>query len=360
MKGSAGPFAAPALLVILAASCVLAPVAGCGPKGPGLKAPTGMPTEPVPLWSAVTPESSVVIHATPKPFLDVPLARLGLDLLMQSFTDISYLGYEDMVKELGFDPLFDLRELFVTNLASHLDENFVILLRYDEERDYVEPTVKLFSGMLKKTKAESVRRLEIKGRKAAEFNGGEYTVVQVDPFTAAVLRASAEDADAWIAQMSEPNDNRKRISGVLTRLAKDGGLGGREPALTLFWEHAAVASLFSSKKSVSKALDMTRMALQVAVDRDVFLVGQADYADEATAKKQAQEMETLCTKPKGALAFFADMMGQMCASLKVEQKGAQVSGSLMLPESLLETIYVTLKLMLDIGKSGGEGGPGLF
>jgi hypothetical protein len=360
MKGRAGAFPVPALFAVLVAAWLLAPVEGCGPRGPGLKAPTGMPTEPVPLWSAVTPESSVVIHAAPQPFLDVPLARLGLDLLMQSFTDISNLGYEDMVGELGFDPLFDLRELFVTNLASHLDENFVILLRYDEERDYVEPTIKLFSGMLKARKAESIRRLEIKGRKAAEFNGGEYTVVQVDPVTVAVLRAPAEDTEAWIDQMSEPNDNRKRIAGLLGRLAKNQALGGREPALTLFWEHAAVASLFSSKKSVSEALDMTRMALQVAVDGDVFIAGQADYADEAAAGKQADEMKTMCSKPKGALAFFAEMMRDMCASLKIEQKGARVSGSLTLPESLLETVYVTLKLMLDIDKTGIGAGPGLF
>jgi hypothetical protein len=360
MKGPAGAFPVPVLFVILTVLGAAAPVAGCGPRGPGLKAPTGMPTEPVPIWSAVTPESSVVIHAVPEPFLDVPLARLGLDLLMQSFTDISYLAYEDMVRELGFDPLFDLRELFVTNLASHLDENFVILLRYDEERDYVEPTVKLFSGMLKEKKAESIRRLEIKGRKAAEFNGGEYTVVQVDPVTVAVLRAPAEDAEGWIEQMSEPNDNRKRISGLLGRLAKNPALAGRKPALTLFWEHAAVASLFSSKKGVSEALDMTRMALQLAVDGDIFLAGQADYADEAAARKQAEEMKTMCTKPKGALAFFAEMMRDMCESLKIEQKGTRVSGSLTLPESLLETVYVTLKLMLDVGKSGGGEGSGIF
>lgn len=330
-------------------------LSSCGPPRGPLEAPKGMPKGPIPLWSAVTRDSTIVIHGNPGPFFDIPLARMGIGLLQKEFEESSIMTYADMVQEFGFDPIYDLNEFFVTNLEGGLDESFVLLLRYKQETDLIEPIIKVFSGMMKEMKSTELRRLEIEGRKAVLFEFEEDRVVgiQVDPFTVALLHGSQEDAVNWLGQMSTPNENRKRIAGRLERLAAHKGLRGRKPSLGLFIDFLAVDSFMDIGNTIS-VNDMKKVAAQIAVERAIFIVAEVDYKDEASARHAEEELGRLFTDPPPSIAFFNEMLRQIRDSLKVERKDTLLKGEVTIPESVLDTVYMTLKMLLDLGK-GMEG-----
>ena len=338
----------------LALAAALALTLSCGPKKPAVEAPEGIPAGPVPMWSAVGPKSTLAVHVRPQPFFEIPLVGIGLDLLFRNVEEKSALAYDDIVKEFGFDPIYDLSEALVTNTDLPLTRHLVFLLRYEKELELVEPVVKLFSGILKGQQATSLERTEILGRKAALVGEGTdaLVAVQVDPATVAIIKGTPAEAEAWLKQMSKPNDNRKRILEIVERLSKDSHLGGHEHDVAVYTDYGAMASLWDIDDKM-RAQKLVWASFLAAVETDVFIAGDAEYADEAAADKQLAELRGMCDSPSGPLAFFRDMMKEMCASLDVKRKGKHLEGGMTVPAALLDTIYVTLKLMIDIGEKGG-------
>jgi hypothetical protein len=340
----------------LALAAALALSMSCGPKKPAVEAPEGIPAGPVPMWSAVGPKSTLAVHVKPQPFFEIPLVGIGLDLLLRNVEEKSALAYDDIVKAFGFDPIYDMSEALVTNTDLPLTRHLVFLLRYEKDLELVEPVVKLFSGILKGQQATALQRTEILGRKAALVGDGTdaLVAVQVDPATVAIIKGTEAEATAWLKQMSKPNDNRKRILAIVERLSKDSHLGGREHALAVYTDYGAMASLWDIDDKM-RAQKLLWASLLAAVETDVFIAGDAEYADEAAADKQLAELRGMCDSPSGPMAFFRDMMKEMCASLDVKRKGKHLEGGMTVPAALLDTIYVTLKLMIDIGEKGGGG-----
>jgi hypothetical protein len=337
--------------------------AACGSKRGGLEAPMGAPRGPVPLWSAVTPKSSLVIHVRLETLYDVPLFRMGIDLLQAELSEKKGVPFDDLVKEIGFDPLYDIKEVFITDLGGGLKEDYVILVRYKQEGDLLEPFARLASVFMKAANASSFRGTELRGRKAMLSDPGGFVAIQVDPSTIAVLRATSDMAQQWLVQMSKPNDNRKAIAERMALMAKDERLGGRPPCVTLYVDFVSRES-FSALSGKINMVDMKKLLAQMAVERDIFLVGEVDYKDEESARKLADEIGGLFENPPPTIAFFSDLLRQIQERLVVQREGTLVKVKATIPEGVLDTVYVMLKMLLDMGKSMNEvfqpggGGPG--
>ncbi|MFH1434240.1 MAG: hypothetical protein ABIJ56_00860 [Pseudomonadota bacterium] len=341
-------------LVPAVAVLFLLAAAACGPKQPALVAPSDVPKGPIPLFSALTPESDLAVHLKPETLFDVPLVQLGLDILKGEVAENAGLSLEDMKAQFGFDPIYDITEAFVTNRGEAFKDDIVILVRYGQEADLVAAVARVYAAIKHLPDPSSMRHGEIKGRKAVIMEEGGYAAVQVDPMTVAILKATEAEAKAWLEQMSRKNDNRTAIAKHLARLAGNEAFAEREPCIALYMDFTHT-DYVSELEGTIDSEGMTIGAVQAAVARDVLVVAEAVYGNEEAAKKFAAELGKLFDSPPGALAFLREMFTQLKQGLKVETVESVVAVELTVPEQVLDTVYVILKMLLDVGQGMGAG-----
>jgi len=339
--------------VLLAAACA------CGPKKTGLEAADTFSARPVPVWSAVTPQSTSVLHVKPAPLFELPLVRLLIDILKNDVQASAGVGYDELAGLLGFDPIYDASELFMTDIGGGTDETFALLLRYKKEVKLGAALMKLYA-LVRPTVKElaTVAETKVAGRPALKAEGTPFVVVQVDPFTLALLNNGEAGAAAWLAQMSKPNDNRSKLAGALQKKAGDPFLAGRSPAVSLLVDYAALKALSGMGEKMARYMKMMgsvrRVTLLLGVEKDIIVAAEADYEDEAGAAKARNDLEALLSGDVASFPIVGEIVKAVKEKMELGHTGTLLGFKTVITEGVIDTVYVMLKLLLDVNKTNGE------
>lgn len=308
---------------------------------------------PIPLWNGVTGQPDYVIHIRTGSLLDVSLFTTAASHLRREMEEKFRTDYDDVVRALGFDPLYDLTDLF--GCGGRLDQsvNSIVLVRYSKKIDFK----KLLKGLKQLRRVgEDEELIKLGGRDAFEITGG--VAIEYDPYTIAIVKATPADAEHWIKLTARRSSSAKEVKGEIEVVSSDEFFGSTPYATCLYMKGGGGLSKSSDiEVPFGQMIDrfgVEKIVLCLTVSGSLFVMGRATFGSESKADSVGRYLRQLLSSPPGALAFLKDIIGRISSSTTVTVEGKILTVRMEITADVLDALYVILKMYFDTQDDKGS------
>jgi hypothetical protein len=312
-------------------------------------------------------------------------ASLALEMpLVQSAAELAPLlvgkhglDYGALSNALGFDPLMDLDEVFVTD-AGRDDAGelrLVVVLRYGQSIEDVDVVLKLVGAA---SGGPAVTTEVIAGRDVFFLDEPRLAVALLDGSSVALLVGfDPAGARIWMDSAMARSEVRLAAAQAVSKHAADPHLGSPELLFLSAWidmdAHVsgegvlrAAGDLISAGGLSAWSSAETAVLFASHVDGEMRLKSRVVFADAGTAAAAADSFEESRGKPPGVegMPFMGNMIGEVDRTLEVEITDEIMTGRWAVPRNTLEKMatltrfLVGLAVMADgLAGEDAEGGP---
>jgi hypothetical protein len=362
---------------VLAAAVLAANLLGasCSRKGPG---PIVAPADPAqglfPLWAAVSSSSTYAVHLNGKVALEIPVLRMGADLLRQRAGDAG-LDYEGLVDALGFEPILDIEEVFITDAGpAHPGggrRRQVIVMRYAKDVGNLDVVLKLVGA----TGGLAVDRRQIVGRSVFFIEDHALAVAALDATSVVLLRRfGPADVEPWLAEATEPCEVRERAYADVGERADDPHLGPPERRFFSAWVDAAgLVDRLGRSGSVPETIqpplpleDLQRLVesadtvvVHASYSGSIAVLQQVGFTNQESARVSAELFLELGQRlARGeSLPLVGGLLGKIAATFEVQVEGNDALARWEVPEDVLEAATALVGLFVGMAQTMKEGPP---
>jgi|GEM_PF-2954008 len=331
-------------VLLIFITCFL--LSSCGGAKRELVSPKKTPQKPIPLWSAVTENSTLGCEVKLTDLQKISLFELIGQMLKKEVFSKSEVSYDEIVKEVGFDLFSEISDIFITDMIIDNQKRYVVLGRFKKETDLLEIIAKFMLMAIGRHDMEKLKKHEIFGRKAITALDESASMVQVDSLTVALIEGGERNAKYWLDQTFKMNQKRNYIINILSELSKDEILGGRQASISAYADLGYKKFYLPIKDEFDWGY-MKEVSLILSTEKDVFAVMETEYRDEQSAQKFEEEIRGFFNNPPPILSIFSEQLSKVKKNLKVKVNGKKVRTGTVIPEDVLETLYVTLKMFSD-------------
>jgi len=355
--------------------------ASCSRKNlPPLVAPSDPAKGAFPPWAAVGDSSTYAVVISGDVALEMPLFRMGAQLL-RGMAGKSGLDYDALSDALGFDPVLDIDEIFVTDAGDdgpgQGNRRQVIVLGYDRDVANLDVVLKLV-GSAGSGARSSIEKQQIRGREVFFIEEPAVAIVGLDSRTVGVLRRfGPDDVDAWLEATARSSDVRRRAADAVYERIEDPRIGPPETRLVSAWvdvtalrertvlETSPPAGMHAPLPTDGlRALfeSMDAMVLHASYDGDLMCLQQAEFA---TGEQAAQATDAMAGLVDGlssgsSMPFLGDLVRQVTDTLELQVQDSVLIASWQVPQEVLEAATAFVGLFMSMaqamrGQGGGQG-----
>jgi hypothetical protein len=347
--------------VALASAAALA-LATCGRESlPPLQAPSDPAGGEFPLWAAVGDASSFAVSIHAAAALETPLVGMCAQLARIAAARRG-VDTASLADALGFDPVMDVEEAFVTD-AGPADPDtgtrrLVVLLRYAVSVANLEVVLKLLGSASLEGDGPAVDEPQV-------------AIVALDDRTVALLGGVGdEEVGAWMDGTSHPSKTRLRAARAVFAGFEDPYLGSQADRVLDAWIDAEAVARSGSRVGppgpgglagiVPPWDGMVTSVLHASLAGRLRVIARTEFADGAAARDAADAIALMFDKIGGgpAALFLGPVLGRIAETLEVDVEGEFVEARLEVPEDVIDALSAVLSLVVAAAIAAGDEGAG--
>lgn len=360
--------------LLLAANIICA---SCSRKG---RRPIVAPADPskgaFPLWAAVNGSSTYAVLVDVQVALQVPLLQLGAGWL-RSKAEGAGLNYDGLADALGFDPILDVEELFVTDAGEAYPgrekSSQILVLRYSKDVANLDVVLKLVGA----TGGTAVDKRPVRGRDVFFFEENHVAILSLDATTVVVLRGfGPDDVDTWLEETTRPCDVRERAFADVGERIDDPSLGPREHRFLSAWvDFIGLKNRFGVGEPAAEGIQAPvpiddlrammesadTMVVHASYSGRLAILQQAGFTSEEGARVAADAVREFKQKfAEGPpVPLVGDLLSQVTDTLEVQVEGSALLARWEIPEAVLDAATALVGLFVGMAEAMKEqpGGP---